>query len=655
MRFPSVEGNAAIALQDAGSVVITERTAKKLFANENPLGKLITHNNLHALKVGAVIKDIPQNSTKKFDIVMSFKLFEQENKWLRKWDDNRIETWVQMSPSVNLDALNSKLSKHFISKTNDSSVSVFAYPLAQLRLHGSFKNGKPGGGRIYMVTMLSIIGLFVLLIACINFMNLATAKSEQRAREVGVRKVLGASRKLIIFQFFSEALLMTFVALMMAIVLVQLILPFFNSITERSIKVDIWDADVWILLASISLFTGLVAGSYPALFLSRFKPVKVLKGIVVDGKGGASLRRGLVTFQFMISIFFIIGTIVIYMQINHIRNRPLGYDQENLIDIPARGDMSGKFELFKNGLSKTPGIKNVSAGSDNILQFGGGINGMDWTGKKPGIDFSVTATWVQYNWTKTVGLKLADGRDFDPSFGTDTSACLINQKAVSMMELKEPVIGSIVNGHKVIGVLQDFVFNNPSGKIAPMVVFLNTGGMGHFFVRIENDSKWRQTLASIEKTMKEINPNYPVEFSFTKENYQKRFEEFSSFGLLSTLFGGMAIFISCLGLFGLSAFLAERRSKEMSIRKVLGASARTIWFSLSRDFLKPVFIAFLLALPLAVWSMQQLLSNMDYHINLSWWMFAFGGVLVLIIAIITISFQSVKAARVNPVKGLRSE
>jgi putative ABC transport system permease protein len=560
-----------------------------------------------------------------------------------------------MSNSVNRDALNTKLSKHFLSKTNDSSVSVFAYPLAQLRLHGSFKNGKPVGGRIYMVTMLSVIGLFVLLIACINFMNLATAKSEQRAREVGVRKVLGASRILIIFQFFSEALVMTLVALIIGVVMVQLILPFFNSITERNIKFDTWNAEVWILLAGISLFIGLVAGSYPALFLSRFKPVKVLKGIVVDGKGGASLRRGLVTFQFMISIFFIIGTIVIYMQINHVRNRPLGYDQENLIDIAARGDMSGKFELLKNGLSNTPGVKNVSAGSDNILQFGGGINGMEWTGKKPGVDFTVTATWVQYNWTKTVGLKLAEGRDFDPSFGTDTSACLINQKAVSMMELKEPVIGSIVNGHKVIGVLQDFVFNNPSGRIAPMIVFLSTGSMEHFFVRFENDNKWRQTLGSIEKTMKEINPNYPVEFSFTKENYQKRFEEFSSFGLLATIFGGMAIFISCLGLFGLSAFLAERRSKEMSIRKVLGASTRTIWFSLSRDFLKPVFIAFLLAMPLAVWLMQKLLLSMDYHISLSWWMFAFGGILVLMIAVFTISFQSIKAASVNPVKGLRSE
>ncbi len=655
MSFPAIEGNPVAALQDGSSAVITERAAKRLFGNESPVGKTFVYDNSHVLKVAAVLQDVPANSSIQFDIAIPFRIFEAENPWLNKWDDNRIQTWAQLVPSASIAALNKKLTRLLQTKSDDGSVSLFVYPFKDMRLYGNFSNGKPNGGKIYMVGLLAILGLFILGIACINFMNLATARSEFRGREVGVRKVLGAARKQLILQFLSEALVTSFLALLLAVLISQLVLPVFNQYTEKNIRFDMGDWRIWTSLLGIGLFTGLLAGSYPAFFLSNFKTVRVLKGVMSRGKGGGGFRRVLVTIQFFVSIFFIVGIIVFYVQTNYVKNRPLGYDQENLIDITASGDLAGKFDIFKNELAKISGVKNLSAGSDNLLQYGSGVSRKDWTENLSGHEIGLLVTDVQYNWIKTAGLKLMEGRDFSPEFGTDTSACLINQATIESLGLKEPVIGTKLGGKAIIGVFQNFVFNNPSGIIAPMVVSLNTHRLSHFFVRIQNDGRWRKTLAQIQQVAKKINPDYPFEFYFTKENYQKRFEELASYGFLASLFGGMAIFISCLGLFGLSAFLAERRSKEMSIRKVFGASIKNVWLSLSGDFLKPVLIAFLFVIPIATWSMQTMLSNITYHINLSWWMFAIAGLSALLIALLTVSYQGLRTALENPAVKLRSE
>jgi putative ABC transport system permease protein len=654
MSFPAVAGNPVAALREPGSVVLTEHIAKKLFGNDNPIGKIIVHNNKHALKVAAVVRDVPSNSSIGFDMVFPFQLYEQENPWIDKWDYNSIVTWMQLQPSADPLTVNKKLTHLLRARATDTLETLFAFPLARLRLHGEFKNGQSSGGRIYMVWLLSLIGIFMLLIACINFMNLATAHSEHRAREVGVRKALGASRKWIIVQFFSEALLMTFIALALGVLIAKLLLPAFNQVTEKNIQFDFGNGQLWFSLLGIGLFTGLVAGSYPALFLSRFKTVKVLKGVNSTGKGGR-LRRVLVTAQFFISIFFIIGTVVVYMQINHVRDRPIGYDQDNLVQVAADGELAGRFEVFKNELSGIPGVKDVSAGTDDILQYGSSITGMDWPGKEPGNEVTLLVSGVQYNWIKTTGLQLMEGRDFSPTFGTDTAACIVNEAAVRRLGLKAPVLGQQLGGKAIIGVFRDFVFNNPSGIIAPMRVTLDTGRLDHFFVRIQNDGHWRATLAGIGAVAKKLNPDYPSDVMFVKEGYQRRFEEFASFGMLASLFGGMAIFISCLGLFGLSAFMAEKRSKEMSIRKVLGASAANVWLSLSKDFLKPVFIAFLLVVPLAIWVLHALLSDIAYHIELSWWMFAVAGSLTVVIALLTVSYQGVRTALENPATKLRNE
>ncbi|MHA4807457.1 ABC transporter permease [Flavitalea flava] len=655
MSFPVLEGNPAEALRDARSVVITERTAKKLFGQNPPMGQTIVLNNTQVMKVGAVVRDVPSNSSIQFDMVLPFQVFERGNDWLKKWDDNRIQTWVQLKPSANIPALNAKLTKMLQERSDDKTVSLFVYPFTRMHLYGSFEHGKPNGGRINMVWMLALLGIFLLLIACINFMNISTARCEHRAREVGVRKVLGASRKRIIFQFLSEAMMMTFLALALGVLLAEMMLPFLNGILEKPIPFDFGNWQLWMLLPAVGLITGLVAGSYPSLFLSRFKPAKVIKGIQTDMRGAAGIRRLLVTIQFVISIGFIIGTIVLYAQINFVKNRPIGYEQNNLLEIRADDGLAGKFNLFKDELAKIPGVNHITAGADNILGFGGGVTGMDWPGKQPGQELSILITEVQYNWTKTMGIKLKEGRDFDPVFGTDTSACLINETAVAKMGLKEPVIGAKIGGKPVIGVFQNFVFNNPSGGIAPMAVYLNTGRLNHFYVSIRNDGNWRQTYAKIEKTVHAINPDYPVNFSFTKEDYQRRFEEWSSYGKMATLFGCLAIFISCLGLFGLSVFLAERRSKEMSIRKVLGATIWNVWLSLSRDFLKPVLIALLVVMPFAIWASHYFLSNIVYHVQISWWMFTLAGALAIIIAITTVSYQGFRTALENPANRLKEE
>ena len=654
MTFPSIAGDAVAALRDPGSVVITQETAKKLFGNEDPMGKTLVHGNIHTLKVGAVIRDLPDNSTVEFGMILPFSLFEKENSWVQRWDYNALATWMMLQPGTSLSGLNKKI-KGLLKQYGEGDTELFAYPMADMYLHGQFKNGHPQGGKIVLVYLLGAIGLFVLLLACINFMNLATARSEYRAREVGVRKTLGASRTKIISQFLSEALLMTGLALLLATSLAAWMLPYFSRITRTHLSFDTSNFRVWGSLLGIGLFTGLIAGSYPAFFLSSFRPVTVLKGVIGVQRGSSFIRKALVTFQFTISIFLIIGTLVFYLQVRHLERRPIGSDLTNLIDLPARGDMSGKFDLVKNELVKIPGVKSVSAGSDNIISFGGATDDIQWPGKTPDQNFMVYLGWVQFDWIKTAGLRLAEGRDFSPTYGSDTSACLLNQEAVRRMGLKAPVIGTKLGNSTVIGVIEDFVFNDPSHSIRPALIYLSRGSMPHFLVRLQNDAGWHDNLDRIAQAMKKIDPNYPFEFHFIKEEYERDFKEVRSGGMLLDITGGIAIFISCMGLFALSAFLTERRTKEIGIRKVLGASVARIWFLLTREFLAPVLLACLITFPLSILVLHSALQEMDYRITLTWWMFASGGLLSILVALATVSFQGIRAAVENPVKSLRTE
>lgn len=660
-QFPVLSGNPVTALREKDAIIITQRTAEKFFGQEDPMGKIIRVENELDLKVAAVIKDIPFNSTLRFDVIMPFSIIEKNNldHINTSWGNNSWQTFVSLHPKTDLAALNAKLENFIQTKNPEAIAHAMAYPLKEQHLRGQFKDGKPNGGRIQVMTMLGIVGLFVLLIACVNFMNLATARSAGRAREVGVRKVVGAGRGLIIGQFLTEAMVMTFLALILSIAWVKMLLPGFNRMAEKELSLGWQDWQIWSSILALGLLTGLIAGSYPATFLSKFKPALALKGNVISNtNSGSLLRKGLVTFQFIISIFLIITTLVIHRQLDYIGSRPLGYDAQNLISIPARGDMSTKFDLFKQELLQIPGVKSVSAGSHNMVSFGSNTSGFGWPGKTEDQDFLVSFTDIGYDFVKTAGLKMADGRDFSPEFGADTMACLLNETAVRKMGLKEPVVGTVIQSDTnmtVIGVVKDFVYNNPENTIEPMVLFLTKENYNNFFIQFENDGQWKNHLAKIESCSKKVFPAYPFEFRFVKEEYQKNFEGIRSTSKLATSFALLAIFISCLGLFGLSAFFAEKRTKEIGVRKVLGASVSSLWIFLSKDFFKPVLLAFVLTVPPAIFAMNKLLSNFDYRTELSWSIFAIAGLAALGISIFTVSFQSIKAALANPVKSLRSE
>jgi putative ABC transport system permease protein len=657
MTFPALQGDPATILLDPGTAAITESAAKRLFGNADPIGKTFVSDNKREYKVAALLRDIPEHSSIRFDIVLPFSVYEKDHSdWMYKWDDNRISTWVELNPNTKLPSLNARMTTLLRKKTDDARLELFAWPLRDVWLRNSFKNGYPNGGRITGLELLASLGFFVVLIACINFMNLATARSQRRSLEVGMRKTLGASRQQLILQFLGESMLLTFFAMLLAIALAKILLPLLNRFMSRHpVSFDLFSGHIWLAFGCIGLFTALVAGSYPAFFLSRFKPVLVLKGLFSHNKGGILFRKSLVTFQFVITIFLIIATIVILKQESYVEARPIGYQPENLIDIPARGDMAGKYNLIRNECMKIPGVTGVSGGSDDLIRFGTGNDGIQWPGKTANQDFFIKVTSVQYDWTKTAGLTMAEGRDFSPAFGADSLGCLINQTAVRKMGLPEPVVGTKLGNNTIIGVVSDFMFNDVFNNPEPMIIYLNTGAVNHIFLRIRNNDQWQQTIAKTGETVKAIIPGAPFEFHFTSEQYQKQFD-----GIRSTLqtlnwVGSLAILISCMGLFGLSAFLAERRTKEISIRKILGAGAAGIWLNLSKDFLKPVLLGFIIAAPLAGWVMEMMLQHFDYHISLSWWIFALAGMIALLIALATVSFQGIRSALANPANSLRTE
>ncbi len=660
--IPLLAGTTNTALNSPVSLAISRKMAENYFGTpEKALGKSMRVDNQKDYQVTAVFENFPDAASEKYDFLLNWPDCLARNSWMKDWGNNGPRTRILLRPDANLPNLQAKL-QHFLKKYNKEldkkfDIHLFLQPYEDAYLYSNFVNGQQSGGRIDYVRLFAVVAVFLLLIACINFMNLATARSVKRAREVGVRKVVGAGRGLLMGQFVGEALLLTFLALVVALALVFVLLPVFNSLTGKHISFQIRQGSFWLLLFGTTLATGLVAGSYPALFLSSLNPVRVLKGTLKFGSGARLFRQGLVVFQFMLSMLLIVGTFVVYQQVNFIQNRNLGFERENLLYVPAEGDLAKKYETFKAELLRMPGIQSVSYMSELPTGIGSSTGGVQWSGKDPNVNIQFTMTSVGYDFIKTLKIKVK-GREFSKEFGTDSTNYLINQTAVRRIGYKNPLGQPLTmwgKPGKIIGVMDDFHFQSLHEPIQPLIIRFEPDAERKTILVSTQPGQTKQALASLEKLYKELNPKFPFTYQFADEEYQKLYRSETMVGSLANAFAFLAIFISCLGLFGLAAFTAEQRTKEIGVRKVLGASVSNIVGLLSADFLKLVLLAILIATPLAWYVMNRWLANFEYKITISWWMFALAGFLAVLIAFLTVSFQSVKAALMDPVKSLRSE
>ncbi|MGN6298393.1 MAG: ABC transporter permease [Ginsengibacter sp.] len=666
--FPFVEGHAETAFKELHSMVITQSTAKKFFGDEkNVIGKKVRVDNKQDYVVTGVIKDIPKNSTVQFEWASPFQIWWDENKsWAQSWGNNDLDTYVELKPNVSTASVNKAL-YDFIQKREPKSIArPFLWSAHDWHLRGEFDNGvQTGGGRITYVHLFSVIAWIILLIACINFMNLATARSEKRAREVGVRKVLGSGKKMLILQFMGEALFMALLSAVIAVIIMMLLLPAFNLLVQKNLALGLDKPLHIIALLAITVVCGLFAGSYPSLYLSSFNPVFVLKGMKMKGSSAAIIRKGLVIVQFSISIILIISTIIIYQQIQHVKNRSLGFNKNNLLQVDMNSEMTKNYQAVHQDLVNTGLIENVAVSNYNTLYNGNNTGGLVWEGKKSDNQVLISMRYVSPGYMKTSGIKILGGRDLVQTDSVQSKKVnvLITQSLEKLMGSNSAVgktlhwdgdtSGTVIN---VVGVVNDYVYGDMYGKPDPVMFFcVNIRDASNMYVRLKQNANVEQAIQQMATILKKDNPSYPFTYHFVDDQFNQMFQNEQLISKLSRVFAMLAIIISCLGLFGLAVYTAERRVKEIGVRKVLGASITNITTLLSKDFLLLVFISCLVAFPLAWWMMHSWLQNYKYRIEISWWIFVVAGVTALLIALITISFQSIKAAIANPVKSLRSE
>ncbi|WP_282048440.1 ABC transporter permease [Maribacter aquivivus] len=658
--FPLVQGDIASVFSDVNSVVITETFAKKMFGDKDPIGEIVVIDNADTFKVTGILKNLPTNTDFTFEFLVPWAYLTQKGWDDTHWGNNSVATYVMLKKDVNFSDFSTKIKTLRENYDEDSSDMVtLLYPYSRTYLYNEFENGKEVGGRIDLIKMFGIIAAIILIIACINFMNLSTARSEKRAKEVGVRKVMGAPKKHLIYQFLGESILISAIAAIFSILLVLLVLPAFNDLVGHELELDFTSMWFWISALAIVLFTGLLAGSYPALYLSAFKPSAVLKGTFHKADTLITPRKVLVVVQFSVAIILITSTLIISQQLDKVQNRQLGYSKDNLIYTFLEGDIDKNYELIKKELLKSGAASSITKTSSPITESWSNTWGFEWSGKNENDKTIVLRLIADDVVAETMGLELLSGRDFNlQEFPTDSTAVLLNESAVSLMGFNEP-LGQIIkdNGIEwhVVGVVKDFVFNSPFQKIEPLVIEGAKGWFNVMHMKLNEANSTSENLAIVENIYKKYNPEYPFDFEFVDGEYAEKFSDQQRTGKLATLFTLLTILISCLGLFGLASYMAENRIKEVGIRKVLGASVTTIVTLLSKDFLKLVAISILIAIPIAWYYMYNWLEEFDFRISISVWVFAIAGGLTLVIALVTVSFQAIKAARANPVKSLRSE
>jgi putative ABC transport system permease protein len=664
--LPFVEGNALEPFPQDHSIVITQKTAKKFFGTDrNVTGRTVSMDNKQEYVVSGVIKDIPANSSLQFEWAAPFELFFRQNDYIRKWTNNSLTTYVELEPAASLVAVNRQLKDYIERREATSNVHLFLFGMNDWHLRAQFDNGKQtGGGRIAYVHLFSIIAWIILFIACINFMNLATARSERRAREVGVRKVLGAGKKGLILQFIGEALAMSGIAAVCAIAIISLVLPAFNGLVQKSLFLNLGDPLHLTALFLITLLCGLLAGSYPSFYLSSFQPVSVLKGF--KGKGGSApiVRKTLVVLQFGISIVLIISTIIIYQQIRHIKARDLGFNKDNLVAMDVQGNMSKHFEVIRQDLINTGSVADASLSDHPTIYGGNNTDGFTWEGKDPNSRVLISNRYVSPEFFSTSGMHILEGRDIreTDTFYNHRIAVLVTDALAKMLGKGSAVSKSIwfqgdtANKATVVGVVNDIVYGDMYGKPDPvMFLFGPPQNASILYVRLREGKDQGQALEKMEAVLKKDNPGYPFVYQFVDDQFNRMFTNEMLMSKLSRIFSALAILISCLGLFGLAAYMAERRTKEIGIRKVLGASTTGLAALLSKDFLQLVVISCLIAFPLAGWMMHNWLQAYAYRIDINAWVFVMAGSIALLIALVTVSFQAIRTALLNPAKTLRTE
>ncbi|WP_286735822.1 MULTISPECIES: ABC transporter permease [Sphingobacterium] len=669
--LPFVKGEQNVRFDHPKGLVLTESYAKALFGNEDPIGKSVRIDSVNQVTVQAILKDLPSNSSFKFDILLPFEYAKIIGYVDDNWSNNSITTYVLLKEGTSVNAFNDKIRTYLRDHINTSNKAagytsarntgeIFAFPYPDSFLYNSGKGGNYTSGRIDIVKLFAWIGVFILLVASINFMNLSTARSERRAKEVGVRKVIGANKTSLMAQFLVESILISLIGMVLATILVFMVLPFFNELVGKQLSLSLLNLPTWLFLIGFALFTGVLAGTYPAFFLSSFQPIKTLKGKFVSKTRGLSIRSLLVVIQFSLAIILIIATVIVAKQIQYTKQRDRGYNENGLLYSSIQGDLEKNYKILRNELLASNAVVSVSKNMSPVTDFysnGWGFTSGTPTEQDKRISYNRFSTDADA--VKNLGLTLIQGRDIDIyKFATDSTALILNESAVKSLHLKNPV-NSIVDGDgtkwTVVGVVKDFIMGSPFGDNKPMVILGPQAWFTTIHYRLNPNNNIADNLKTIESIFKKFNPDYPFEYQFIDKTYEEKFKETKAIGTLAMIFAGLTIFISCLGLLALIAYMAETRMKEIAVRKVLGASVTQVTSLLSIDFIKLVVVAIFIATPIAWWAMDKWLQDYSYRIEIQWYYFVIAGLLAILISMATISYQAIKAALGNPVNSLRDE
>lgn len=662
---------SADGLKDPSSILLSATAAKAVFGKEEPINKMIRIDNNLDVKVTGVYEDIPFNAQfRDLHFIAPWKLYITSEPWIKRaetqWGNNSFQIFAQIADNLDFETVNKRIIHTKLDKVDAEdkkfNARVFLAPMKDWHLRSEWENGVNTGGLIEYVWLFAIVGIFVLLLACINFMNLSTARSEKRAKEVGIRKAIGSLRGQLIGQFFTESLLVVIFAFFFSIVLVQLILPWFNDMASKKMVIMWANPFFWLIGIGFTLLTGIIAGSYPALYLSSFQPIKVLKGTFRVGRFASIPRKVLVVVQFTVSITLIIGTIIVYRQIQFTKDRPIGYNRDSLMMIQMKSpEFYGKFDVLRTELKANDAITEMAESSSPLTNVWSNQGGYSWKGKDPDLDTDFATIWVTHEFGKVVGWEFKEGRDLSRDFA-DSASVVVNEAAVKFMGIKDPVGTVITNGQgehsrnfTIVGVIKDMVMQSPYEPVKQTFYFLDYDNVNWINLKLNPKKSAASSIAKIEAAFKKHVPGAPFDYNFADDEFAKKFAAEERIGKLAAFFAILAVVISCLGLFGLASFVAEQRTKEIGVRKVLGASVMNVWTLLSKEFVILVIVSCVIAIPIASYYLHDWLQKYTYRTAISWWIFAAAAIGALVITLLTVSYQAIKAAIANPVKSLRSE